>query len=104
MFRWYLISIGKKIQSLVTLLLFPFTIIFSYNSFLPHFFKLVMMYASQAVMSIERIYFATWLLPRERVCFKKKKKNKNTLFPLVLPLPYKLTEAELVLRSSMKRQ
>ena len=59
----------KKIQSLVTLLLFLFTIKFSYNSFLPHFFRLVMMYASQAVMSIERIYFATWLLPWERVCF-----------------------------------
>ena len=36
-----------------------------------------MMYASQAVMSIERIYFATWLLPRERVCFKKKKKKEQ---------------------------
>ena len=77
-------------QSLVTLLLFAFTMKFSYNSFLPHFFRLVMMYASQAVMSIERICHLVVALGKGLL----KKKKKNTLFPLVLPLPYDLIEAQ----------
>lgn len=62
-------------QSLVALLLFPFTIKFSYNNFLPHFFRLVMMYASQAVMSIERICHLVVALGKGLL----KKKNKHPI-------------------------
>ena len=49
----------------------------SYNSFLPHFFKLTMIYVIRSVNSIKRIYFVSWLLPGERVCFKKKTKPQK---------------------------